>query len=225
MAQLTALELLNDIQLKNGVDTSTALTDLTGLDYKLWTWLNESIVELATMEEWTPLEKTGTITLANGTNTYAVASDAGEIDKRSFRYDESKNLEFYSSQEIDYYYVTQTNSGTPDVVYRWGDYFKFNNIPGSGENGKEVSYRYWQIPATLSTSTSSGVSWVPEPWDRLVLTNMVCYKGFQYRHNEEYKEYKRRLFGDRQYGDPGLFNKMRDVLRSPQSDKIRIVRN
>lgn len=220
MAKLSALQLLQEVQLNNGLSTDTALTALTGLNYKIWQYIQEGIYSIGVNDNWSDLEADGTITLADGTATYTIPTDLNQADKYSFRYNESKNLKWYSPQEVDDIYPTQTGTGAPKGVYEWNGNYHMINTAGAAEASKTVKYRYWSIPTVLSTDTATGTSWFPEGFDRTVLVNWATFKTMQYRHQDEFKEYKRKVFGGD--GEPGYLNEMRRIHRSPSANRVRV---
>lgn len=220
MAKLSALQIIQEVQLNNGLGTVTALTALTGLNYKIWKFIEEGIFSIGVNDHWKNLEADGTLTLVNGSATYAIPTDLNEVDKYSFRFDESRNLEWLSTQEVDHKYPTQTGSGSPKGVYEWKGFYNLINTADAGNNSKTIKFRYWKHPVILSTDTAAGTTWFNEGFDRSVLVNWVTFKTLQYRHNEEFKEYKKKVFGGD--GEEGYLNEMRRIRRSPAPNKIRV---
>jgi len=217
MAKLSALQLVQEVQLNNGLGTSTALTALTGLNYKIWQYIQDGIYDIGVNDKWRPLEEDGTITLADGTASYPQASDLNEVDKNSFIYDQKMQLRWYSPQEIDRLYPTRTSSGDPIGVFEWKGSYDFINTANAANATKTVKYRHWKIPAILSTATAAGTSWFPEGFDRTVLVNYGTFRTLQYRHNDEFKEYKEKVFGR------GMFlDQMKRIHRSPNSNKVLV---
>jgi len=217
MAKLTALKLLQEVQLNVGVATSTALSALTGLNYKMFSFINDGIFEIGIAKDYKPLEALGTITLVTGTETYAKESTMNKVDKGSFRYDNAKEITYLTPQEVDSKNVCQTSSGTPEEVYEFGDNFNLVKLPATANNGKVINYRYWSLPTLLSTDTPAGTSWFPEGFDRTVLVNWASYKTLQFRHNEEYNAYYNKVFGAG--GSILSFNR---IVGSPSPKKIRV---
>lgn len=222
MSKLTCLQILNEVEQNNGLTLSTSLTSLTGINLKCFNWINESIIILGVEDYWIPLESNETITLVTSTATYTKTSTINDFDKYSFRYDEKMNLTWRSPQEIDQLYPNQTNTGMADDIYLYGEYFKFPKIPTSAENGKTIKFRSWTIPTTFTTSTTTATCWFPEGWDRLVLVNYATYKVMEFRYKEEYKEYKRKVLGDREYGEEGYLSQMKKKLRSNNSTRMQV---
>lgn len=217
MAKLTALQLMQEVQLNVGVATVTSLAALTGLNHKIFTFINDGIFEIGIKKDYKPLEALGTITLVTDTNTYAKEPTMNKVDKNSFRFDNSKEIVYLTAQEVDDKYPNQTNSGTPKEVYEFGDNFDLILKPKSGDNGKVINYRYWSLPTILSTATETGTSWFPEGFDRTVLVNWASYKTLQYRHNEEYSEYYKKVFGA-----DGSIHSFNRIIGSPTPKKLRV---
>lgn len=219
---MTTLEIMNAVQRNNGLTAVSSLTSLTGLDLKIFNFINDAIFELGVKENWIPLENLQTITLVTSTSTYTKTSTINKYDKFSFRYNETKKLTFRSAQEIDDLYPCQTNLGLADDIYEYGGYFTLPKIPSSDYNTKTIKYRAWNIPALLSTSTATGTCWFPEGYDRTVLVNYATYKVMEFRYIEEYKEYKKKVLGDREFGEEGFLDIMRRDWRSPNPTQIRV---
>ena len=220
MAKLTALEILQDVQINVGISTSTALTALTGLNYKMFSFINEGIFEIGVAKDYKPLEALGTITLITDTATYAKEATMNKVDKNSFKYDNTKEIFYVTPQEVDDRYPNQTESGTPEEIYEFGDNFDIIKKPKTANNGKTINYRYWELPTLLSTDTATGTSWFPAGFDRTVLVNWASYKTLQFRHNEEYNAYYNKIFGDN-----GTIHSFNRIVGSPSPKKIRVTRN
>ena len=222
MAKLTALELLNEVLRNVGDETVSSLSNLSGQKLLAWNALNEALLDITTSEQWKPLETWGEITLATGTSTYAKPSDMYDFDRNSFRYNEAKTIFYKTPQEVDREYVTQTNTGSPEVIYEFGDYWYVIKIPGTNENGKTIKYRYWKLPSLLSTDTETGTCWLPEGFDRTVLVNLATFKVLHYRNNPEAAIYYQKVYGDPKRGIEGSFTKLVRLYRSPTMKRVRV---
>ncbi len=222
MAKLNALELVNEVLKNVGVNTITSLSNLSGQSQLAWDALNEAIAELALEDHWKPLEAAGTITLSSNTNTYTQPSDMIDFDKDSFRYNEAKTIPFKAPNEVDREYITQTNTGSPEVIFEFEGYWNIQKIPDSSADGKLIKYRYWKRPSLLDTSTETGTCWVPEGFDKSVLVNLATFKVLHYRNNPEAVIYYRKVYGDAKEGIEGNLLKMKRIYRSPALKRVRV---
>jgi hypothetical protein len=218
MAKSTALQLVNKILSNLGESQLSSLTGLSGISLLVFNTLNEVLYEIAFEYKYSPLEEDGTITLLTGTSTYTVPTDMYAFDKDSFRYNEEKEVKYYTPQRFDREYVTQTNTGIPDKIWKWKDYWRPYPIPSSSANNKTIKYRYWTFPTTYATATPSGTSWIPEGFDITMLADYVTFKIMHYKHNEEAPIYYAKVWGDgkenegslarfkRLYGSPDILD-------------------
>jgi len=215
MAKQTALQLVNKV-LANLGETSnlSALTSLTGISLLVFNVINETLYELAFEDRYSCLEEDGTITLSTGVSTVAVPSDLYAFDKDSFRYDESAQVKYYTPQRFDREYKTQTDTGIPDKVIKWKDYWRPYPIPSASANTKTIAYRYWKLPTVLSTATATGTCWIPEGFDLTLLADYVTYKILHYTHNEEALIYYGKVWGDGRENEGNLAT-FRRLYRSP----------
>jgi hypothetical protein len=84
----------------------------------------------------------------------------------------------------------------------------------------------WTIPVQLSTGTSSGTCWIPEPFDATVLVNAVVARTLEHLRSDEAWDVKKRVFGDinsRNISErEGTLAKMFRIHASPKFNKIRV---
>ena len=221
MAKRTTLELVNSV-LKNigEAGTLTVLTSLTKIELLAFDKLNESIVELAGLAQWMPLEATGTALMLTGTNTYGVPTDLLSEDEDSFRLPQNGNGSRMgyckSPADWDAAYpkgITTDRPGWPTVIMRFGTYWHINTMPLAAQNNKTINFRYWQRPVLLETAAPTGTCWVPEQMDDLVLVNLATYKVMVYKGSSEASEYYQRVFG-RGQNDQGNLTRMKSLYSS-----------
>lgn len=222
MAKLTALQLQNQVEANNGLPQSTSLTGLGVMALKIFNIINEAIFEIGIGDKWKPLETTETITLATGTTTYTRPTTCCDIDKESFIYDNQFRMFYRTPQEIDVKYPTKTDTGFEKDFFEYGGFWSLPRIPDTSVNAKTIKYRAWKFPTLLSTATATGTSWFPEGFDQTVLVNWATRKIMAYRNMEEYKDYEKKVMGDREFGVDGFLTMMRRNFRSPAGTKIQV---
>ena len=220
MAKLTALEILNEVLQNAGLPTVSALTALTGIQNVAWDAINEVIQDLGTSDHWKTLEASGAITLGSNTSTYSTATDQADVDYESFRYNQTKKLPYRTPQEFDRQYLTQTSTGTPNVITEFGGYWRPYYIPDVAAHGKIISYRYWSKPTLLTTATSTGTCWIPETYDRTVLVNLATYRVLHYRGHPEAQVYYQKVYGGQ--NEEGSIVKFKRIHRSPSLTRLPV---
>ena len=213
MAKRTALQLVNKVLQNLGESQETVLTSLTGLSLLVFDTINELLYDLAFEYKSKLLEKPGTITLTTGIGTVALPSDFFDADRKSFRYDESKAIAFFTPDRMDREYPIQTSTGIPERIYRFAEVWNIDPIPSSGANAKTIKYRYWGLPTILETATPTGTCWIPEGFDLTLLCDYVTYKIMHYKHNEEAAVYYSKVWGDGRLNE-GSLSKFRTLYGS-----------
>ena len=215
MAKSTGLQIVNKVLKNLGESTVSDLLSLAGISLMVFDTVNELLYDLATEYKYAPLEEDGTITLSTGIASTPLPSDMYDFDKDSFRYDNSKYIDYMTPQRFDREYITQTNSGTPDAITKWKDVWKPYPIPASGANGKAINYRYWKIPTIFATATPTGTCWMPEGFDLTLLADYVTFKVLHYKHNEEALTYYTKVWGDGKLNE-GSLARFKAIYGSPQ---------
>ncbi len=220
MAQLSCLEIVNEVERNIGLSASSTLSTLSGFRYKIWQWLNEELLQLSINNQWKQLEESGTITLVTDTQTYAKPSSMVYVDKFSFIYNETTKVMYRSTQEIDAKYKDQDKDGTPLDIYEYQSNFVIPKNPTSAIAGNTIKYRYWKLPTALDINVDSATTWIPEGFDRSVLIALVSARALQYRHNDEYREYRANV-----YSTTGSLASMKRIHGSPSSNRMRVSAN
>ncbi len=222
MAKLTALQIVNNI-LKNIGEAGdlSALTSLTSIQQLCFDKANESIIELAGLAKWMPLEAQGTSTMLTSTSTYTPPTDMAEENIDTFRLPDYNGvaLRYYKTPaEWDSDYpkgITTERTGWPSGIMRFNNTFYLNTIPLAAQNTKRITFRYWQLATKLTTATATGTCWIPEGMDDLVLVNLATYKVLAYKGNPEAMDYYNRVFG-RGQNDKGYLEQMKKLYSSPR---------
>lgn len=214
MAKQTALQLVNKVLNNIGESSISTLSSVSGLALLTFNTVNEVLYDLAHEYRLQPLEADGTITLGSGTSTYSYAADQMAFDKDSFRYDNAKNLEYYTAQRIDRSFISQTDTGVPQIIFSWRGYFKPYRIPNSAAHGKIINYRYWKLPTPISTASDAGTCYMPEGFDLTMLADYVTYKILHYKHNDEAQLYYQKVWGDGGQNE-GSLAKFKQIYGSP----------
>jgi hypothetical protein len=169
MTTMTFLGAVNRMLTINGfirgdTDTLSAFTDTNHAS-------TSSIAQIAVQNEITELSSkgllpyqhktTGSISLVNGTRTYDLASDFVQLwGQDPFFYDATSNYQIraYPGGEDELrasIYTYRTQSGYPISFYfelGTGQQVSFFPVPGSGENGRALTYDY---SASVNVSASS----------------------------------------------------------------------
>lgn len=226
MAKLTALQVLNQVLQNIGEDsTLTGLTSLTGIQITAWNKIKEAIQDITTdqNDRWDFLESLGEISLTTNNYSYAVTgittgSDMMMEDRESFRQpDTGRNLKYITPQEFDAYYpkgISTDTVGYPGFFTKHAGSFVFDKMATSAENGKLVKFRYWKYPTYYSTSTATGTTEIPEPFDMTLLVALATLKMLTYLGSSEAAIYKAQVFGNG--GDiEGSLDKMKRIHTSP----------
>lgn len=226
MAKLTALEVLNKVLQNVGESTVSSLTSLSGIQLIAWEKITEAMQDIATEQNtrWRFLESLGRVQLSTNNNAYTVSgitsgSDMMMEDQESVRSsDAQRNVKYKTPQEWDNLYpkgITTAMTGYPDFYTIFAGQFTFNKIASSAENGKYIDFRYWKYPTYYSTSTSTGTSEIPEPFDRTLLVALATLKVLTYLGSQEASIYKIQVFGN---GDDieGSLDKMKELYTSPR---------
>lgn len=200
MAKLTALQALNQVLKRVGEAEVSSLTSLTTIQQMAFDSLNRALQEIAQGSDLKPLETQGSATLVTGTSTYAIASGFSSIADESFRSpDASRLVTYVVPDEFDKKYpqgITTARSGYPEFVTIVFSQLQFDRTPTSAENGKIIYYRYYAVPTLYSTATSTGTSYVPEPYDNTLLVNYATWLTMSYMGHQEELKYWSYVFGD-----------------------------
>jgi hypothetical protein len=204
MAKQTALELVNKVLKNIGEPTVSALTSLSGISLLVFDTINEAIYDISHEEKFSLLEEDGTITLSTGIKTADIPSDMETFDKDSFRYDESRKIEYYSISKLDRNVLTQTNVGQTNKITLWKSLWYLDPSPNAALNAKTITYRYWEVPTILSTATPTGTCWIPQGFDLTMLCDYVTYKILHYKHNNEAMIYYTKVWGDGRFNEGSL---------------------
>jgi hypothetical protein len=225
MAKLTALEVFNAVARNCGESTVAGLTALSGLQLVIWDKIIEAIQDICTDENTRVqfLEAEGSIPMTTGNYKYLISgltsgSDMMTEDIKSLRSaDNSNNLVYLTPQEFDEKYpggITSSRQGYPTEYTKFGGYFVFNNQATATQNGKNISFRYWKLPAYYVAATPTGTSDIPEPFDRTLLVALASLKVLTYLGNDEASVYKVQVFGNNQDIE-GSLDKMKRIYSSP----------
>jgi hypothetical protein len=230
MGKLQALEVLNEVLRNIGESTvsSGSLTSLTGIQLLAWNKITEALQDICTDQDahYTFLENLGTVPLTTGNNAYTITgltsgSNLQQEDIESFRSsDANRAVKYVSPQEFDAMYpkgITTDMTGYPEFFTKYAGQFVFNKQPTSAENGKNIDFRFWRQPNYYSTSTETGTSDIPEPFDRTLLVALATFKVLTYLGNEEAALYKIQVFGNQRDEDvEGSLDKLKRMYSSPK---------
>jgi hypothetical protein len=197
--KLTTLELFNEIWTNMG---EIKLADLTGVaadpdQQKLFDDMNAYSLELAQLYPWKLLkpQAKSSMTLADGINYYTPATGMYNFDPNSFRFDTTQVVEYVEESDWDEVVSDPTLTGTPIYIKYDGTYFYIYKVPTSGEVGKTITYTAYILPALLTLAAPTATSWVPAPFDRMVLVKWITYKRLRARLDQEAAAYHGELYG------------------------------
>lgn len=226
MAKLTALQVLNQVLQNIGEDsTLTSLTSLTGVQLTAFNKIKESLQDIVTDQNvrWDFLESLGVISLSTNNYSYTITglttgSDMHEEDRESLKQpDTGRNLKYITPQEFDAYYpkgISTDTVGYPSFYTKYSGSFYFDKMATATENGKLVNFRYWKYPTYYSTSTATGTTEIPEPFDMTLLVNLATLKMLTYLGSSEASIYKVQVFGNGTDIE-GSMDKMKRIHTSP----------
>lgn len=225
MAQMTILEVFNEVARNCGEQTVEGLTALSGLRLLIWNKIIEALQEICTDLNcrYKFLESLGRVTLTTGNYIYPVTAfttgtDMMREDRESLRQADSGNrVKYITPQEFDDKHpkgITTDVTGYPDRYTFYGNGFVFNKQATAVENGKFVDFRYWKKPTIPSTATATATFDIPEPFDRTVLVALATMKVLVYLGNDEAAVYKAYVYGDGRDAQ-GSLDKMKDIHSSP----------
>lgn len=226
MAKMTALQVLNQVLQNVGEDsTLTSLTSLTGIQLTAWNKIREALQDITTDQNvrWDFLESFGVVSLSTNNYSYTITglttgSDMLEEDRESFKQpDTGRNLKYITPQEFDAYYpkgISTDTVGYPSFFTKYANSFIFDKMATADENGKLVNFRYWKYPTYYSTSTSTGTTELPEPFDMTLLVALATLKVLTYLGSSEASIYKVQVFGNGSDIE-GSLDKAKRILTSP----------
>lgn len=225
MAKLTALEVFNAVARNCGESTVAGLTSLTGLQLLIWDKIIEATQDICTDENTRLqfLEATGLIPMVTGSyeyliSTLAAGSDLMTEDRESFHStDNGNNLKYLTEQEwIEKYPsgITSARTGYPTEFSKYAGYFVFNNQAAAAQNAKNITFKYWKLPAYYATGTPSGTGDIPEPFDRTLLVALATLKVLAYLGSDEVSVYKVQVFGNGSDIE-GSMDKIKRIYSSP----------
>lgn len=186
--KLNTLEIFNAIWSNLG---EIKVTDLSGVSadpdmQKCFDDINTGSLEIANIYPWKVLKTTGaSITLLEGINYYAVPEGMYDFDPNSFRYDTTNEVVYLERQDWNEKISDPTLTGSPIYISYDGTYFYVFCVPSSTEVGKTITYDCYILPDLLSVSTPTATSWLPAPYDRLVLVKWVSYLRLRGRMDAE----------------------------------------
>lgn len=135
----------------DGLLTSTAINAL----------IDRAVKQVELEHDWPWLETSETITTANGTSTYAVASNY--VSTISCRIEEAAPMLQWTIDEADHWGVA--NTGTPKAYAFDGRLLRFVPTPGSVLS---VKHRYLRTETALGSDSAEPLC--PEPWIEAVIT-------------------------------------------------------
>lgn len=191
MAKLTLLQILNAVERNVGVTETTS--SIEGISLTIFHEINEVLMETGVNDLWKPLEADrATMTLTTGLATHTIPSDFSILDKDSFIFDNARPIPYKTPQEIDFAVSNQTATGYVEAIFEFNGFFRPYRTPSTNENGKTINYRYWKLPTILSTSTSTGTSWIPEGFDSSFLVNAVTFRVMHYLGSPEAQIYQQK---------------------------------
>lgn len=200
MAKLTALQALNGVLKRIGEAEVSSLTSLSVIQQQAFDNLNRALQEIAQGVNLKPLETQGSVTLATGTSTYALPSGFSSISEYSFRSQDTQQLiPLLTADEFDAKFpqgITSARVGYPEFVTVVFSQLQFDHVPTSTENNKIIYYRYYANPTLYSTSTATGTSYVPEPYDNTLLVNYATWLTMSYMGHQEEMKYWSYVFGE-----------------------------
>lgn len=227
MAKATVLQIFNQIQRNLGEAEVSDMTTLSGMNYLIFTTMQEMSGNLALDYFFTPLEESIDITLVAGQSAYDPmdgysALNLYAIDKDSFKYNNTSPLKPYTFKSFDYQYPVQTSSGSPLLWYKWKEKINVYPIPDANAAGKHITARGWAYPTSLSTQSPSATTWIPEGFDTTLFAYMVTAKILHFRQSPEWQFYNEYVYGSPV--DEGSLAQFKRLYGSPEiSDKNLVV--
>ena len=223
MAKASVLQIFNQIQRNLGEPETSDMTTLSGMNYLIFTTMQEQSGNLALDYFWTPLEQSIDIPLVAGTSAYAPVNGVTSlnlyaIDNDSMKFNNTSPLNQYTFKSFDYQFPIQTSSGAPLLWYKWQEKINLYPIPDTNAEGKHVTGRGWSYPTALTTASPGATTWIPEGFDTTLFAYMVTAKILHYRQSPEWQFYNRYINGDgleegalsqfkRLYGSPEISSK------------------
>lgn len=189
LGQLSIYSLFNRALKKLRMPQLTNATQLLTLNEEyqfIWDTFQEELEELSTREKWTCLRVPGAFTLEVDTNQYLIADDMNEEDPESLVINGIHRIKYKSADELNRLYADRSRPGMPEFYCREGAYFKLNCTPCGSIIGLDVTYAYFKLAATISTSYPNNKIWIPSPFDLTYLVNKVAEVVYADRKNDKY---------------------------------------
>lgn len=225
MSKMSALEIFNEVLRNCGESTVSGLSSLSGFQLLVWNKIIEALQDICTDEDTrlSFLESDGAVPMVTDSYKYEIAALAsgGDMlteDRESLRCaDNSSKVKYLTPQEFDDKYpggITAQRTGYPSEYTKYGGYFVFNNQATTGQNGQNVSFRYWKRPTLYSTATSTMTGDLPAPFDRTLLVPLATLKAMTYLGNDEAAVYKVQVFGNGSDIE-GSMDKLKRIHSSP----------
>jgi len=197
MARMTATDLVSEIRLHLGGETSETVSDT-----QILRWINRSYIELASAYDFHELETSTSITTSSGTAEYA-APTTGADDVLSVLsiIDDTNNQTIYPWSRWQYDQATQGNSSTiTGVPTHWFVSGVGDNSDSPAKTVKQYTFYptpagtytlnmiYKKIPTELVLSPSATSSILPQAWDDAMLLRAVS-RGWRALGDDD-KSYK-----------------------------------
>ena len=191
MARMTAQDIVDEVRLTLGGETTETLSD-----NQILRWVNRSYIDLASAYPFNELEESTTLTTSSGTAEYeTTVSDMFEVVSLI---DDTNNVQMYPWQRWQYDRATQGDStnvtGTP--VYWF--------ISGVGSNNRRnftlyptpagtytINIVYQKKPTELVLTPSATTSVLLECWDEVIILLAVS-RGWRALGDDD-KSYKAKL--------------------------------
>jgi len=191
MARMTAQDIVTEVRLHLGGETTETLTD-----NQILRWVNRAYIDLASSYDFDELEESTTITTSSGTAEYEAS--ASDILSVISLVDDTNNVQLYPWTRWQYDRATQGSAssitGTP--IYWF--------ISGVGSNSRRnftfyptpagtytINVIYKEKPAELVLTPSATSSVLLEPWDEVVVL-LAASRGWRALGDDD-KSYKMKL--------------------------------
>ena len=221
MAQLTKLEILNKV-LRNR--DSTTVENLNNLNEDQQTTLEaiyDAEEDIAMITTWKLFKRSGQITLIQGALSYGIPSNFYCVDPTSFIFDDSDHVKYIERIDAKRLIVDPSVNGSPIYIYQHNETnFRIYKIPTAADDNKLIKFDYYEMPTLLTDKSETGNSWIPEPFDRIVLVPYATFKRMTAKGDPESERFRAEVFGNRIAGIVGSLKKMKRIHEDSSLPRI-----
>lgn len=172
-------------------------SELSDSHREIFDYMNVWQRTVATMNMWKNLLTDGTITLVDGTSSYAMPTNVYKLNKKSFQYSEEplEYLEWNTRNRNRFKTYTSITA-----IYQKATNWIVKRTPTTSEDGTEIDYEYYAIPSDLEVSAPNRKTWFPNGYDWDVFAVGVLAEITRRRMQSESSTYYSLLYGDKSLG-------------------------